>query len=86
MMIAFELSYQVGLDQDIVVDDDFRVSLLMWQALTFTIIASEAYHRDQTIPFFGEDVPIRKSVGLKYLTRACAIACDRKGWLNVRTQ
>ncbi|CAL8120131.1 unnamed protein product [Orchesella dallaii] len=48
----------------------------LWHSLAYTIMAAEAYHRDQQMSFFGENVPIRRKMGLKFLTRLCSVSVD----------
>lgn len=54
----------------------YQLHRTLWHSLAYTIMSAEAYHRDQKISFFGENVPIRRSMGLKFLTRVCSVAVD----------
>lgn len=57
---------------------------MFWQSLVFSITSVEAFHRDQGITFFGDEVPNRKAMGIKYLIRASGVAIDRnKQWHGV---
>ncbi|CAL8067972.1 unnamed protein product [Orchesella dallaii] len=47
----------------------------LWHSLSYSIMSAEAFHREQNISFFGDNVPIRSSRGLLYLTRFCSLSC-----------
>lgn len=54
----------------------YQLHRTLWHSLAYTIMSAEAYHRDQKIGFFGDNVPIRRSMGLKFLTRVCSVSVD----------
>lgn len=54
----------------------YQLHRSLWTSLAYTIMSAEAYHRDQKISFFGDNVPMRRSMGLKFLTRVCSVSVD----------
>lgn len=50
---------------------------MLWQGLSFSIIALEEFARDQSQPFFGSDVPSRRELGLTHYIRTCAIGSQQ---------
>lgn len=60
-------------------ENDRRQKPFLWQSVAYTIMAAEAYHRDQGIEFFGENVPSRCAKGLKYFTRFASIPVEDMG-------
>ncbi|CAG7818357.1 unnamed protein product [Allacma fusca] len=68
--------FQIGLEAR-VDDHDYRLPLMLWQGLAFSIIALEEYSRDQVQPFFGNNVPARRELGLTHYIRTCALGTLR---------
>lgn len=53
----------------------------LWRCLAYTIASAEACNRNQSICFFGKNVPIRTSHALTFLTRACCSAVSKQVYL-----
>jgi len=61
---------------------------MLWKSLAYSILAGESYHRQESVVFFGENVPIRSSMCFKFLTRLCkeAASVDMEEMWTVRLQ